>query len=339
MDDLSQVLSSVRVTAAAFFTCEFTSPWAVENARSETIATLLAGGDEPFVAFHLLTEGRAWARIEGEVSVPLVAGDLVVVPRGDAHVLSSHPIDRGWAERPFDGAAGLHAMRAGEPAPARSRPGGGAVSRFVCGHLACDRDTGQLFRAGLPSMIRIRLRTDAAGWWLEGSIRHMVSDDCRLGRARSIMTTRMADALLIGALRRYASQLSPEESCLLGGARDPVVDAALGLLHQKPWHRWTLAELAAEVAASRSVLAERFTRCMGEPPLKYLARCRLQLAAKLLKTKRTSILQLASDVGYASEAAFNRAFKREFGLPPARYRRAHAEAVIPRRDRPSSQDT
>ena len=131
----------------------------------------------------------------------------------------------------------------------------------------------------------------------------------------------MAEALFVETLRRYVEQLPSEETGWLADTRDPVVGAALALLHRKPCHAWTRAELAAAVGVSRSVLADRFARFLGEAPLTYLARWRLQLAARLLQTTRKTILQLAADVGYESEAAFNRAFKREFGLPPAQYRR------------------
>ena len=147
----------------------------------------------------------------------------------------------------------------------------------------------------------------------------------------------MAEALFIETMRRYMEQLPPEQTGWLAGARDAVVGAALTALHRKPCHPWTVAELAATAGASRSVLAERFTRFLGEPPLTYLARWRLQLAARLLQTTRKSILQLASDVGYKSQAAFNRAFKREFGLPPAQYRRklSGQEIGISAGERPS----
>jgi AraC-like DNA-binding protein len=131
----------------------------------------------------------------------------------------------------------------------------------------------------------------------------------------------MAEALFIETLRRYMEDLPPEQTGWLAGAMDAIVGAALSALHRKPFQRWTLNELAAEVGSSRSVLGERFTHLLGEPPLTYLARWRLQLAARLLQTTRKTVLQLALDVGYESEAAFNRAFKREFGLPPAQYRR------------------
>ena len=131
----------------------------------------------------------------------------------------------------------------------------------------------------------------------------------------------MAEALFIESIRRYMEALPPEQTGWLAGARDPVVGAALALLHRKPQHHWTMDELAAEAGASRSVLAERFGRFLGEPPLTYLARWRLQLAARMLQTTQEAVLRVASDVGYDSEAAFNRAFKREFGIPPGQFRR------------------
>ncbi len=233
MDVLFQVLSSVRVNAAIFFAAEFTAPWVVASARSETIAALLPGASEPFVAYHLLTEGRAWARIDGEECIALAPGDLLVLPHEDAHVLSSQPIDRHRAEQMLDVA--LPAM--GTEAPPFVRGGGGgAVTRFVCGYLACDQDAGQLLRRGLPSLIRIQLRTDSAGQWLEDSIRHLASDYTWLSPARSVLVTRMADALLVETLRRYASQLPPEDSSWLDGARDPVVGAVIALFQRRPSH-------------------------------------------------------------------------------------------------------
>jgi transcriptional regulator GlxA family with amidase domain len=195
------------------------------------------------------------------------------------------------------------------------------VTRFVCGYFGCERHADRLFLAGLPPLIAIHVRGDASGEWLEASIRHLVSERSLNRPGSEVLLSKMAEALFIETLRRYVERLPPEGVGWLAGMRDPIVGTALALLHRKPHHPWSLTELAAETGASRSVLIERFARCLGEPPLTYLARWRLQLAARLLETTRKTILQLASDVGYESEAAFNRAFKREFGLPPAQYRR------------------
>ena len=151
--------------------------------------------------------------------------------------------------------------------------------------------------------------------------RHLLSEAASGRPGRTVLLSKMAEALFIETLRRYMERLPPEQIGWLAGARDPVVGTALALLHRKPSHPWTVAELATEAGSSRAVVAKRFTRLLGEPPLTYLARWRLQLAARKLQTTRQTILQVASDVGYESEAAFNRAFKREFGVPPAQYRK------------------
>ena len=196
------------------------------------------------------------------------------------------------------------------------------MTRFVCGYFGCERHAARLFLAGLPPIIKINVRTDAAGQWLESSIRHL------LGEATSGRPGRAVSALEDGrgAVHRGAAALhgAAAPGGDADGSREPGIRWSAA-----PWRcctgspaiRWTVAELAAKVGASRSLVAERFVQFLGEPPLTYLARWRLQLAARLLQTTQKTILHVAFDVGYESEAAFNRAFKREFGLPPAQYRR------------------
>jgi AraC-like DNA-binding protein len=181
-----------------------------------------------------------------------------------------------------------------------------------------------LFLAGLP-LIKINLRGDPGGAWLESSVRHLVSQAGSQRPGHAVLLAKMAEALFIESLRRYMEQLPSGQTGWLAAARDPVVGAALAALHRRPSHHWTLEGLAAECAASRSVVAERFIRYLGEPPLTYLARWRLQLAVRLLQTTRKTVLQVAGEVGYDSEAAFNRAFKREFGIPPGQFRKANSD--------------
>ena len=200
--------------------------------------------------------------------------------------------------------------------------GGGEMTRFVCGYFGCERHADRLFLAGLPLMIKINLRGDPAGEWLESSVRHLVSQAGSARPGQAVLLSKMAEALFIETIRRYMEALPPEHTGWLAGARDPVVGGALALLHRKPCHHWTVEQLAAEIGASRSLLADRFSRFLGEPPLTYLARWRLQLAARMLQTTREAVIQVASEVGYESEAAFNRAFKREFGVPPGQFRRS-----------------
>jgi AraC-like DNA-binding protein len=334
MDALSEALKSVHMTGAIFYHAECTAPWGFRVPDVGSVAHLLAPGTERLVAYHLVTEGNAVVRFAGMPDVPIAAGDIVINPHGVPHTVSS-----GAPAIFVESGESLGKALAGELTTFRTG-GGGEATRFVCGYFGCERHADKLFLAGLPLVIKVHLRGDPGGAWLEGSVRHLVSE-AGCGRpGQSVLLSKMAEALFIETLRRHMEQLPPEQTGWLAGARDAVVGGALAALHRKPHHRWTLEELATEAGASRSVLAERFNRFLGEPPLTYLARWRLQLAARQIQNTRHTILRVASDVGYESEAAFNRAFKREFGQPPAQYRRRISEAVLlPRPASPASRST
>ena len=317
MDALSEVLSAVRLTGAVFFNGEFTAPWGFEAARVETLATLLPAGTERLLIYHLVIEGRAELQTPS-TSASLTAGDLVVLPHGDAHTFSdgaprTYLNGTDTLLRTF-GRSDLNLIRYG---------GGGAPTRFICGYFGCERDAEQLFLGGLPPVITVHLREDAAGRWLERSIRELLRDGRPGQRA---LLAKMAEALFVETLRRYMDRLPPDHTGWLAAARDPVVGPALALLHHDPRHRWSLGELASRAGASRTVIGQRFVELLGIPPLAYLARWRLQLSARLLETTRRTITQVAGDVGYESDAAFSRAFKREFGTSPARFRRGRLTA-------------
>jgi AraC-like DNA-binding protein len=315
MDALSEALNAVRMTGAIFFNAEFTAPWGFTVPHARALARVLSPQPEHLVHYHLLIEGKAVVQIEGTPDVPAVGGDIVIFPHGDRHSVSS-----GSPSRMVDTAGALSKFLAGDLSATRFG-GGGETTRFVCGYFACDRHAERLFLAGLPAMIKINVRGDASGGWLENSIQHLVKEAESRRAGSMVLLAKMAETLFIEALRRYMERLPEDQIGWLAGARDSVVGTALALLHRKPCHPWTAAELAAAAGTSRSVLAERFARFLNEPPLTYLARWRLQLAARRLQTTRNTVLQIASGVGYESEAAFNRAFKREFGLPPAQYRK------------------
>jgi AraC-like DNA-binding protein len=315
MDALSEALKSVRMTGAIFYDCECFAPWGFSVPHVRTVAHVLAPGTERLVSYHLVTEGRATVRF-AEETVLVTAGDIIIIPHGDAHTISN-----GSPSEFIDTSPTLAQYIAGEFTTMRVGADG-EKTRFVCGYFGCERHADRLFLAGLPLMIRINLRGDPAGKWLESTIRHLVSE-AGCGRpGQPVLLSRMAEALFIEALRRYVVQLPAEQTGWLAGARDTIVGGALALMHQKPFHPWTLPELAAQAGTSRSVLAERFALYLGESPLAYLARWRLQLAARLLHTTKSTVLQVATEVGYDSEAGFNRAFKREFSLPPGQFRKA-----------------
>ena len=317
MDALSQALSSVRMTGAIFVDAVCTAPWGFSVPAMARVAHLLAPGTEHLVGYHLVTEGTALVGLDGETPIGLAPGDIVIFPHGDPHTVTN-----GTPVRLIDSGAHLSQWLAGDFVPLRvGADGGGEKTRFVCGYFGCERHAARLFLAGLPACIKLNVRGDSAGTWLENSIQHLLADTASSRPGRGVLLAKMAEAIFIETLRRYMAELPGEQMGWLAGARDPVVGGALSLMHRQPCRAWTLAELATEVGASRTVLTQRFERFLGEPPLTYLARWRLQLAARKLETTQATVLKVAADVGYESEAAFNRAFKRQFGIPPAQYRK------------------
>ena len=317
MDALSEALNSIRMTGAIFYRAECTSPWGFAIPPLRDYAHLLAPGTERVVSYHLMTEGDAVARFGDGQEVPMTAGDVLIVPHGDPHVISN-----GRAPRIVDADGTLDRYLAGDLSTLQIG-GGGEATRFVCGFFGCERHADRLFLSGLPMAIRISLRDDVAGQWLEHSIRHLVTEAGGARPGRFVLLSKMAEALFIEALRRYMEQLPAEQIGWLAAARDEIVGATIAAIHRAPGRPWTLDSLAEEAATSRSVLTDRFSCFLGDSPLAYLAMWRMQLAARRLQTSRHTVLQVALEVGYESEAAFIRAFKREFGLPPARYRKAN----------------
>ena len=245
----------------------------------------------------------------------LEPGDIVVFPHGDPHELSS-----ASGARHVDDASLMKKIVSRDLTPMRSG-GGGDSTRFVCGYMACDPLLCAPILEGLPSMFKVNVRTDRAGHWLEGSLLLLV-DEASSNRAGSdAMLAKVSEALFVDMLRRYVAGLPEHQTGWLAGARDPIVSKSLAMLHSRVDHPWTIAELAEAVGISRTALVDRFAKYLSEPPMAYLTRWRLQLAAQALTTTPRGVADIAAEVGYESEAAFNRAFKRLFGTPPARYRR------------------
>jgi AraC-like DNA-binding protein len=322
MDAFSQILSAVKLTGAIFFNAEFSAPWGFTMPASTLMAARLAPDASYMVFYHLLIEGRSVVEMLDGQSVGLEPGDIVVFPQGDAHHMSSGKD----AVLPFPN-YGITAKVKARDLRALHAGGGGEISRFVCGYMSCDRHLCKPILNGLPTVLKVNIRTDRAGHWLENSILHLV-EEAASGRAGSdAMLAKLTEALFIDTLRRYLSGLSGQQTGWLAGTRDSVVGKSLALLHGRVAHPWTIASLADEVGTSRSTLVERFTTYLGEPPIAYLTRWRLELAARSLEKTSRGVAEIASDVGYESEAAFNRAFKRQYGQPPGRYRNDHKCAV------------
>jgi AraC-like DNA-binding protein len=317
VDALSEALSAVRITGAIFFDLECALPWAFAVPAIQDAAHLLAPATERIFSYHLVTDGEAIVRIEGSDELRVIAGDIVVLPHGSAHTVSGGlPATIVQSEIP------VAEVRSGRPRTIRFG-GDGDITRIICGFFGCERHADRSFLAGLPPVFSVNLRSDPAGAWLESAVRHWLGEGQSQRPGTALVLSRMAQVLFLETLRRYMDELPAAAVGWLAGARDPLVGAALSLLHRDPAHPWTLAELAAKVGTSRSVLGERFVTFLGEPPLAYLARWRLQLGARLLETTAKTSMEIALEVGYGSESTFNRAFSREFMAPPARYRKQH----------------
>ena len=315
MDVLSEVLKAVKLDGAVFFNGEFSAPWCAREPDSCTMASYLSTRTSHVIIFHLIIDGRAYARVERDGSaVPLKAGDIVIIPHGDAHLMGNGP-----PVTPIDSAKQLQQVLA-EGRMISQFGGGGELTKLICGYLTCDPQLSQVFTAGLPSIIKVNIRDNPSGQWLEDTLRYSVDHAEASGPGGSAVVAKLSEALFVETLRRYIAQLPHTQTGWLAGVRDPDVGKALALLHRQPAHPWTIATLAHEVGVSRSVLAERFQHYLSDTPIGYLTRWRLQLAAQLLTSTSKSVAEVAGDVGYESEPSFNRAFKLEFGLPPARFR-------------------
>jgi AraC-like DNA-binding protein len=322
MDVLSEVLSAVRLRGALFFNAEFSAPWCISSSGAVGIAPYLPFKDAHLIMFHFLTEGRAYAWLEDGERVELSAGDIVVVPGGESHFLGNgaprRPVDsfREFAKNVADG---LKAVRFG---------GGGETTRFVCGYMACDPRLCEVFLAGLPRIMRVPVASGPSGKWIENSIRFSVDASGGSDAGSSIVVGKLSEVLFVETLRSYISTLPEGQTGWLAGVRDPTLAKALAVLHRDPAHEWTVEGLAKEVGLSRTRLAERFRHFLGMSPIAYLTDWRMRIGAEALEKTDKSVAEVALDVGYNSEASFNRAFKRAYNFPPAQFRQQKKIEIV-----------
>ena len=317
MDALSETLRVVRLVGAIFINARFTAPWCYQSPRADTVAPMLEPGAERIVIFHLITEGECHVELEGQAPLRLTAGDVVVFAQGDAHRMTSQPglvpaagarLDAVLSRRPRHLAYG----------------GGGATTRLVCGYLACDARLARLLLAGLPPLIRVNVRGSNAGTWLEASIRYALAEARSPRPGGAGVLAKLSEVLFIEVLRLYINEQGAGRTGWLAGLGDRVVGAALNAMHGKPAQAWTLDELAHVAGTSRSVLAERFVHLVGAAPMHYLTQWRMLLASNLLLRGNVPLARIAEEVGYQTDTAFSRAFRREFGVPPATWRRSQS---------------
>lgn len=322
-DVLSDVLRAVHLTGAVFFDFTLTSPWVAEAPPAREIAAAVMPGAQRVIEYHLIAKGEGFGQVVGGEPIRLREGDLILFPRGDAHVIASEPglrakPDWGWYRR---GSAGL-------PIVHEQGGGGPARARMICCFLGLDERPYNPLVAALPAVIHIRAgdsKVDTG--WLGTLMRMAVSESSRARAGSENVLSRLSELMFVEAIRHHAEVLPQAQTGWLAGLRDPVVGRALAALHGETTHPWTVETLARRAGVSRSVLAERFSEMVDQSPMQYLALWRMQLASRRLAEGDT-VGAAASAVGYESEAAFSRAFKKLVGESPSRWRRAAQAATV-----------
>lgn len=314
MDPLSDVLRAVRLKGAIFFDVHASDPWVVETPSGTQLVARMFPAAENLISYHAITRGTCWACVDNEPPVSLAAGDVVVIPHGDAHVLSTTPGMRGNAD--------LERYREPDelelPVSISMGNGTGESAGFVCGFLGCDVRPYNPLLSSLPRVFKVSDQVDGPlGAYVQIALAE--SKKPRIG-SQSVLG-RLSELMFVDVLRRYLETLPPDRLDWLAGLRDPQIGRALAEIHRDPAHDWTLESLAHKVAMSRSAFAEHFTRFVGTPPMQYLTNWRMQIAASQLVSTTDSVAAVANRVGYDSEAAFSRAFKKLVGAPPSEWRK------------------
>jgi AraC-like DNA-binding protein len=311
-DPLGEALHVVRMDRSFTSSCEFGAPWGLE---------LPAFPDT--VMFHVVTAGRCWVEVPGEAPRFLQPGDLALVPHGQGHRLASAPGLPG--PRLFD----LPRVVAGERYEVlrQGMDGGGEVAHLVCGTVRFDHPAARQLVALLPRLLVVDGAASPEGDWIRTTVRFLAAEAAALRPGGDAVITRLADVLVIQAIRDWIDRDPAARVGWLGALRDPQLGRAIALIHRDPARPWSVADLAHEVAMSRSAFAARFAELVGEPPMRYLARWRMQVAATCLRERGAAVAEVALGLGYGSEAAFSRAFKRTVGVPPGAVRREAAGSI------------
>jgi AraC-like DNA-binding protein len=320
-DTLTELFRAVRFTRCIYYTINAALPWpTIQVPVGPAIASSLGPRTQTVLSYHVVIGGSCWTGLEDGEPVKLERGDVIVYPRADAYFLAPTLGPRP-ASADVARLSGLLEGVASNRLPASFTfgPEGAEQTRFVCGFLGCDPRPFDPLLDALPHVLHIR--------GIDGRLKELV--DLALGAVDGLgaasVRERLSESMFIETVRQHLAQLPPDGTGWLAGLRDPMVGRALALLHSNPAHGWTLASLAKRAGLSRSVLAERFAKTVGQPPMQYLARWRMQTAAHLLTQGKVKVAEVAREVGYDSEAAFSRAFKKATGVAPAAYTRQTTE--------------
>jgi len=325
-DPLSDVLRSVRLRGAAFFYVSCGEEWVSVAPPSSMVGPTVMPGSEHVIAYHLMVRGDGWAAVDGEAPIRFTTGDVVLMPRGDGHTLSSAP---GLLPKPDDGAWVFRMRNDPKPIPVSYhhglvQPGAElpvdeATAVLVCGFIGCDVRPFNPLIGALPRLLH--LPAGGVGAWVAPALQQAVAESREQRSGSGAVLERLSEMMFIDAARRYLASLDEGASGWLAALRDRHVGRALALMHERPSEAWTVEELGRDVGLSRSAFHERFVALVGQPPMQYLADWRIQRASALLRESDASVLAVAQDIGYDSEASFSRAFKRMVGQPPAAWRR------------------
>ena len=311
-DALTELFRAVRFTRCIYYTMAGVPPPSpIHVPEGVAIAGALGARTRTVLSYHVLVEGTLFTGLETGEVVKLEPGDVIVYPRGDTYFLAHANVAFPPADDPAKLRGLLAGVASGALPPAFVFGDGENRMRVVCGFLGCDPRPFDPLLDALPRMLHVKR--------IDGRLKDLV--DVALANTDGVgaasVRERLSESMFIETVRRHVEHLAPERAGWLGGLHDPIVGRALALMHADLAATWTLASLAKKCAASRSVLAERFTKLVGQPPMQYLARARMQTAAQLLRRRGATVAEIARDVGYESEAAFSRAFKKTHGVAPS----------------------
>ncbi len=326
-DPLSDVLRSVRLRGAIFYYVSFRDEWVAATPGTPQLADALMPGTEHVLAYHLIAKGHGWAATDGEPPVRLASGDIVMFPRGHPHMLSSAPgmraerDDSDWQFKTRNDPKPIPvSYHRGVLQPGAEVPADEASAVVVCGFIGCDLRPFNPLIGALPRLLH--LPAGGVGAWVAPVLHQAVSESRESRPGSAAVLERASEMVFVDAARRYLESLPADASGWLAALRDRHVGKAIGLMHEQPAEPWTIEELGRQVGLSRSALHERFVDLVGQPPMQYLTNWRMQRGAALLREGDATVATIALEVGYDSEAAFARAFKRLVGQPPAAWRRA-----------------
>jgi AraC-like DNA-binding protein len=320
MDALSEVLRVAHLTGGVFLRADFFAPWCLSARVAPEHCAPSLGPASHLILYHYVVEGDFRIRVVGDDGEDLAigTGEVVLLPRNDLHLMGtdlSLPAVAGSdiIRPPKDG--GLYSIHHG---------GDGRRTRLICGYLGCAGAEGNPVISTLPPLLKLDIEQGGAAEWIRSTF-HYASEEVSAGRPGSeTVLAKLSELLFVEAVRRYAEALPDGQIGWLAGLREPFVARALALLHRDITRHWTVDELGREVGLSRSALADRFIRLIGVPPIHYLATWRMQVASQKLRNTNASLAQVAETVGYDSEAAFSRAFKKAYGVAPATWRRSNS---------------